>query len=401
VTVSDSRPTAAGCPVVAFEDRPGLVPAGGAFARIDALQDTRTPAVRAESGYWIFTGQDVILDGMQQADLWSSSVLTPADPNPAYKWIPVMLDPPEHTQWRRLLGGYFSPGRTKSMLGEQHGFARELVEGLVQKGECDFVADFARIFPTSIFLQIMGMPRERLAQFMEWENMILHQTQESDPDRTVQALGMKHVMGYFSTLIADRRANPDPEATDVVSAAVAWEIDGAPVADADILNCLLLLFMAGLDTVASQLAYMLYHLGTHPEDRRRVVAEPELAPRLIEEILRAYPIVQTARKARRDEDFHGCPVKAGDMALFPLAAAGRDGAVYPDARTVDLDREVTRHLSFGAGPHRCLGSHLARQELLVALTEWHRLVPDYEVVGTPLEHAGQMFGLHSLHLRWS
>jgi cytochrome P450 len=110
--------------------------------------------------------------------------------------------------------------------------------------------------------------------------------------------------------------------------------------------------------------------------------------------------VQTARKATQDMDFHGCPVKAGDMASFSLAFAGRDESAYTNARTVDFDRGVTRHLSFGGGPHRCLGSHLARQEMAVVLEEWHKRIPDYHVSGTPIEHGGQVFGVDSLNLTW-
>jgi cytochrome P450 len=159
--------------------------------------------------------------------------------------------------------------------------------------------------------------------------------------------------------------------------------------------------MAGLDTVAAQSSYALLHLATHPQDRARVAQTPELIPGAVEELLRAYPIVQTARKATRDAEFHGCPIKAGDMAAFPLAAAGRDESVYPNARQVDLDRDVTRHLSFGGGPHRCLGSHLARQELTVLLAEWHRQIPDYELVDVPAEHSGGVWGLQALPLRWT
>ena len=158
--------------------------------------------------------------------------------------------------------------------------------------------------------------------------------------------------------------------------------------------------MAGLDTVSNQLSYGLLHLATHPADRARIVTDPGLIPKAVEEILRVYPIVQTARKATQDFDFHGCPIKAGDMAAFPLAFAGRDETAYPNAREVDLDREVTRHLSFGGGPHRCLGSHLARQEMVVVLEEWHKRIPNYEVAGQPIEHGGQVFGVDSLKLTW-
>jgi len=283
----------------------------------------------------------------------------------------------------------------------QYRLATELIEEIKARGECDFVADFALVFPSMIFLEIMGMPREKLSEFMEWEHMILHQTNESDPDFAVRLAGMGAVYNYFAGLVAERRQNADPEAQDVVSAAIRWEIDGEPVADTDVLNCLLLLFMAGMDTVASQSSYAMMHLATHPEHRRPIVADTAAVPRVVEELLRAHPIVQTARRATRDGDFHGCPVKAGDMALFPLAAAGRDESAYPDARSVDLGRDVVRHISFGAGPHRCLGSHLAHQELAVLIEVWHRLIPDYELVEQPTEHAGGVWGLDSLHLRWT
>ncbi|EUA30556.1 cytochrome P450 family protein [Mycobacterium xenopi 4042] len=263
-----------------------------------------------------------------------------------------------------------------------------------------FRSSGCRVFPSIVFLKIMGMPVDHLDQFLDWEDKILHQQGVGEQVNAARFEGMQQVMGYFAGLIGQRRMAPNPDADDIVSRAIGWSIDGAPVSDGDLLNCLLLLFMAGLDTVASQLSYAMLHLATHPADRARIVAEPQVIPRAVEELLRVYPIVQTARKATRDMNFHGCPVKAGDMAAFPMAAAGRDETAYPDARRVDFNRGVTHHLSFGAGPHRCLGSHLARQELAVILEEWHRRIPEYEVVEQPVEHGGQVFGLDSLNLRW-
>ncbi|MCW2721758.1 cytochrome P450 [Pseudonocardia sp.] len=391
------------CPVETYASNGTPVPALGLYTDMDARQDRARPVLWSDEaqGYWVFTDNAVILDGLQQPDLWSSSVIVPTEQDPPYKWIPVMLDPPEHTRWRQLLGSWFTPKRIKQMIDDQHRLAIEIVERVATRGECDFTRDVAQVFPATIFLDIMGMPLDKLDEFLEWEHMILHQDGESDPDHSIRMAGMGKVMTYFAGLVAERRAHPDPDAHDIVSSAVSWEIDGEAVDDRDVLNCLLLLFMAGLDTVANQVTYAMHHLATHPDDRAWVVAEPALVPRAVEEVLRVYPIVQTARKATRDTDFHGCPVKAGDMALFPLAAAGRDPQAYDDARTVDLDRGVTRHMSFGAGPHRCLGSHLARQEMAVLLEEWHKLVPDYELVDEPQESGGGVWGLQSLKLRWS
>jgi cytochrome P450 len=388
-----------------FELTVPSAPALSGFHALDELQDRARPVLRNTEGgadYWMFTDHDVILDGLQHPDLWSSSVIVPTEPDPPYKWIPVMIDPPEHAKWRQVLAEYFSPGRVKGMLDGQHQLARALIESTAAQGNCDFVTQIARVFPSTVFVNIMGMPVAELDNFLRWEDKILHPKAGSEDEVMAERLaGMGEVITYFTGLIEQRRSQPDPDADDIVSKAVEWTIDGEPIADGDLMNCLLLLFMAGLDTVASQLSYIMLHLATHRDDRARIVAEPALIPRAIEEMLRVYPIIQTARKATRDFDFHGCPVRAGDMAAFPLASAGRDDAQYQDARRVDLDRGVIRHLSFGGGPHRCLGSHLARQELAVVLEEWHRAIPDYEVVGQPIEHSGQVFGLDSLRLRWS
>jgi cytochrome P450 len=373
------------------------------FRRLDECQDDARPVFRnSEAGmdYWVFTENSVIHDGLQHPELWSSSVIVPTEPDPPYKWIPVMLDPPDHTKWRHLLGEYFSPGRVKGLRDEQQRLAAELIDGLIGEGRCDFVAQISRVFPSTVFLTIMGMPVEDLDKFLAWEDIILHQSGVGEEVNAARLEGMGHVMGYFSNLIQQRRENRDPDADDIVSKAIDWAIDGEPINDLELLNCLLLLFMAGLDTVSNQLSYAMLHLASHPTDRARIIAEPALIPKAVEEMLRAYPIVQTARKATQDMDFHGCPVKAGDMASFPLALAGRDEAVYEDARRVDLDRGVTRHLSFGGGPHRCLGSHLARQEMVVILEEWHKRIPDYELAEQAKEHGGQIFGLDSLNLTW-
>ncbi|MDV3124584.1 cytochrome P450 [Mycobacterium sp. 21AC1] len=400
--MTENRPTAT-CPALNIEMNTPDTPALSHFRRLDECQDGARPVFRNTEGgmdYWVFTDNSVILDGLQHPELWSSSVIVPTEPEPPYKWIPIMIDPPDHAKWRQVLAEYFSPGRVKGLRGAQQALAAALVDQLVDEGGCDFVERISRVFPSTVFLTIMGMPVEDLDKFLVWEDMILHQSGVGEEVNAARLEGMTHVMGYFSELIRRRRENRDPDADDIVSKAIDWTIDGEPINDLELLNCLLLLFMAGLDTVSNQLSYAMLHLATHPADRARIVAEPELIPKAVEEILRVYPIVQTARKATQDMDFHGCPVKAGDMASFSLALAGRDESAYPDAREFDIDRGVTRHLSFGGGPHRCLGSHLARQEMAVVLEEWHKRIPDYELAGEAIEHGGQVFGVDSLNLRW-
>ena len=179
-------------------------------------------------------------------------------------------------------------------------------------------------------------------------------------------------------------------------------MNGEPLPDEDLLDIVVTLTFGSLDTTKSQLGWCFYHLATHPEDRRRLAADPGLIPDAVEEFLRAYPIVSMARKVTEDIEFRGCPMHKGDMVLLSIQSATRDPRVFPDADQVIIDRRPNRHIAFGASAHRCLGSHLARAELQVALEEWHRLIPEYRFDGdeVPLARGGQT-SLLTLPLAWS
>jgi cytochrome P450 len=269
------------CPVKSIDMNTPGSPALSHFELLDGCQDEARPVFRNSEGgfdYWVFTDNSVILDGLQHPELWSSSVIVPTEPEPPYKWIPVMIDPPDHAKWRQVLAEYFSPKRVKGMHDAQRKLAGELVDRLIDKGECDFVTAISRVFPSTVFLSIMGLPIDDLEKFMAWEDQILHQDGVGEEVNAARMDGMMAVMGYFSGLIQERRDNRDPEADDIVSKAIDWTIDDEPIGDMDLLNCLLLLFMAGLDTVSNQLSYALLHLATHAGYRARIVADPELIP---------------------------------------------------------------------------------------------------------------------------
>jgi cytochrome P450 len=391
------------CPVFDYKYWEGPSPGGWHFNKLDELQQRARPFFRANEGdgYWVFTDHDAILEALQDPEVFSNASVSPLEPNPPYKWIPMMIDPPEHGKWRHLLGLYFSPKRVRSLEEEQRAFARDLISKVAARGACDFYGDLASVFPTTIFLQIMGLPTEKLPDFMKWEEAILHST--DDRDRSVAIGAMMEVVAYFTELLDEKRSNPSTRGDDIVSHALDWRIDGEAPTDADLLSCMLLLFMAGLDTVASQLSYSFLHLATHEKDRRRIAADPGLIPGAIEEFLRAFAIVQTARKATRDIDFHGCPIKKGEVVKLPLGSANRDPREHERGGQVDLDASRPRHISFGAGPHRCLGSHLARQEMVIFLEEWHRLIPEYELADAAavVEHSGGVYGIDALPLRWN
>ena len=367
---------------------------------IDALR-LEHPFIRSTfgDGFWVFTDAPLIRDALQHADVFSSTVVTVHDPNPPYKWIPEMLDPPEHTVWRQLLAPHFAPRAMERLEDRVRERCVELVGEIAGSGHCDFLRDFAWRYPTTIFMELMGLPLDGLEQFLAWEHQILHPAAGDDPEQTGAFDAMMAVMGYFTELIEEKRKQPTD---DLLSSALEWRIDGQPIPHEDLLSWCLLMFMAGLDTVSIQLSYAFWHLATHPADRRRIAADPAVIPAAVEEFLRQFAFVAPSRKVMQDTDFHGCPLKTGDMVFLPLSGATRDPAQFDDGATVHFDRPTNNHIAFGAGPHRCLGSHLARRELRVAFEEWHRVIPDYRLTeGVEVtEHGGGLYGIDRLELSW-
>jgi cytochrome P450 len=390
---------AADCPVLEFNN----FLSGPVLSHVEAVDDLRGhgPFVRSTfgpAGFWVFTESEMIRSAFQHPELFSSSVVTPLEADPPYKWIPEMLDPPEHTKWRQLLAPHFAPKLMEQMEPKVRERCAEIIDSLAGRGQCDFLRDFAWRYPTTIFMELMGLPLDGLETFLGWEHDILHLTAEEDPDRSRAFGAMMAVQGYFSELIAAKRAHPGE---DLLTAALDWRIDGEPIPEEDMLSWCLLMFMAGLDTVSIQLSYSFWHLASHPEDRSRLAADPGLAAPAVEEFLRYFSFVAPSRKVRQDVEFHGCPLKTGDMVMLPISASNRDPAAVPDPFTVVLDRAPNNHIAFGAGPHRCLGSHLARRELRVALEEWHRRIPDYRLTeGVEVVEHGGMYGIDVLELSW-
>ena len=230
-------------PVVTF-DYTSTEPEGTWFAKYDELR-SQFPWYRNDfgPGFWTVCNYQGILEIMQNPEVFSNSVVTALDPNPPVKWIPEMLDGDEHKQWRRQLGPLFSPGAVERLESTVRQRAIDIIDGLADRGSCDFMADFATRFPTTIFLEMMGLPVEELDQFLDWEHDILHAGGSDEEKLQKQIAAMMAVMGRFATVIAERREEPRD---DIVSKALTYEIDGKPVTDEDLLSFCLLMFMAGL-----------------------------------------------------------------------------------------------------------------------------------------------------------
>ncbi len=307
---------------------------------------------------------------------------------------PISADPPLHTWTRRLVLPTMSPARVAEYEVFTRDLCRRLVNDIAERGAGDAALDYAQQIPVRVIGHILGVPESMSATFTEWVRDVLEFAHDSER----RGRGVVAIVGYIQEAVAERQANP---VDDFISELLSAENDGEPIGVPVVMGMCALLLIAGIDTTWSSIGSTMWHLATHPADRRRLIAEPELLPTAIEEFLRAYSPVTMARRLTNDVEFGGCPMKAGDRILMNFPAANRDPEVFPDADKVILDRLHNRHVAFGAGIHRCAGSNLARMEIRVAVQEWLARIPDFEVTD-PADvtwAGGQVRGPRSIPVR--
>jgi len=322
-----------------------------------------------------FSSRDVGVLGFEPGERPPAAIEVPVPP--------IDSDPPDHTWQRRLLLPWFSHTKVDEEYEPiARKLCRELAEGLRDQGSADAAADYAQQIPVRVIAHVLGVPTDMSDTFTGWVRDVL----EFAHDEVRVARGRDGIEAFLVQQLIDRRTDPGD---DLISTLLAAEVDGEPVPDLQIIGIAALTLIAGVDTTWSAIGSSLWHLATHPDDARRLVAEPELMPTAIEELLRAYSPVTMARIATTDVELGGCPIKAGDKVLMNFPAANRDPRAFEDADRVVLDRTENRHLAFGAGIHRCAGSNLARMELRVAIEEWLRAIPEFRLAdGAEVTWAG-------------
>jgi cytochrome P450 len=336
--------------------------------------------------------------------IFSSESITPWEPEPIYRFVPTQIDEPDHITYRRIVNAWFSPRAVDRAQPEIRGICRALVQKVAPAGGCDFVADFALRYPTAMFLRFIGLDTADTDQFVAWVEDFFGGFSGDPAGLEPMARALDGIRQYWITVLDQRRGEPAPRDGDLASHLMHARFSGSPLTDAEILDMLTVLVLAGLDTTRGQLGYLFRHLATHPDDRAALIADPRLIPSAVEESLRFYTIIfGDGRKVTRDVEFHGARLKKGDMVYGLVSGANRDPRAYERAGEFILDRKHNHHFGFAGGPHRCLGAHLARREMQIGVEEWLRLIPDFRIA-TDEELAerggGSMMTLMTLPLAW-
>lgn len=286
---------------------------------------------------------------------------------------PITSDPPFHTAARRLLLPFFAPRAVEKLEHKTRAICTELLDAIGDAPTADAAGDYAQHIPVRVIAHMLGIPEDDEATFTDWAIRILQGT-AANPEDGRDAT--REVLRYFEEQVDARRIEGSD---DLISHLLEIDIDGDPLTRKHILGTCFLLLLAGIDTTWSGIGSSLCHLATHPADRDRLVAEPELMPSAVEEFLRAYSPVTMARIAVNDTEVGGCPVSTGDRVLLNFPAGNRDPERFDHADEVMIDREQNRHFAFGIGIHRCLGSNVARMEMRVAIEEWLERFPTFEL----------------------
>jgi len=315
--------------------------------------------------------------------------------------LPLQVDPPLHTQYRRLLNPRFVPREIEKLEPDVRTLVTELIDGFVDKGRCDFHEDFATPLPSGIFLALMGLPMDDLPQFLQWrDNTIRPDVDPGDINgaAAIRKQTAREVTEYFKGAINERRANPDGK---LFSQIIHGTIDGRQLDERELLGIAHLLLLGGLDTVTATLDCMITYLANHTDRRQMLIDEPKRIIPAVEELLRhETPVMIVPRQVKQDIEVGGVSLKAGEGVTLVLGAANLDEDEFGDT-SVNFNRLPNKHVAFGGGHHLCLGAHLARLELWVALEEFHARIPNYRIAeGAELHFSPGIRQADSLPLEW-
>lgn len=340
-------------------------------------------------GYYVLTKFQDAQEAMQNPEIFSSwPADTPATPGHTIdkRLIPLEVDPPDHRRYRKIAEPIFRPQQIKSIEDSVRTYARELVDAMVTKREFDFIEEFAKPFPGAVFLRLIGLDfdAEQRDTLIEWSDTILHTTTTEGVehgDAEAQAAARLHAGRELHRFLRGiLQARIEEPGDDILSLFLDAEYGGERMlSHTEILNFAYVIVLAGLDTVTTALGFSFLHLGRRPDLQDRIAGDPALIPTAVEEMLRYEAIVHASRTVTEPYTLSGVELKPGDRITLPLASIHRDDDAFERADEIVLDRKPNRHLAFGGGDHRCLGSHLARMEMRIAFEEIFKQIPQFSI----------------------
>ena len=338
-----------------------------------ARMRSRCPVTHSEKhgGFWVVTKYEDVLNVAQDWATFSSAHGLNIPPSKTHvRNIPVEVDPPEQRLYKRLINVHFTPKAIASWEQPTRQLVTRLIDEFIERGECEFMDDFARPFPSQAFFELaINAPAEDL------DKVAYMASKSSIPQHPEGPQCWAGLSAWINNFVEQRRSQP-PRG-DVVDAMLTAEIDGRPLTQQEVVGIVQLLILGGLETTAGALGLMMLRFCRQPEIPELLRSHPERIPKAVEELLRLdSPFIAVARTATRDTELGGQQIKAGEKVLIYWASANHDGDEFPDPETFNPDRTSNRHIAFGAGPHRCIGSNVARMNIRIALEELMKRVKD-------------------------
>jgi cytochrome P450 len=347
-------------------------------------------------GHWIVKGFDAITAVVTDPEHFSvREMQIPRVENPPF-FIPLSLDPPENLPYRRAMMPMFGPVAIKALEPRIREWAAEIVDRVVARGACDFQAEVSKIFPVTVFMELMGMDLSRLQEFRHLAEGFFKV--QNDAAELGRLSGL--ILGTLKALIDEKRANPDDK---LMSHFITVDIDGRTMSEDEILAMSFVLFLGGMDTVTNVTGFAYQQLAQMPDVQARLAADPSLIPAFADEAVRLFGVVNTPRLVVKDHEIGEARFRDGEMVLNILCVGSRDPRKFEAPSAFDLDRKRATHLTFSSGPHICVGHVLGRAELRILTEEWIKRIPTF-AASPGVRHGfrtGTVMALESLPLEWA
>jgi cytochrome P450 len=345
---------------------------------------------------WLLTGYEDTMAMLRNVDDFTKNGMGQWSQSIGENWlvVPTEVDPPTHTHYRKALNPSFSPQKMAAMKEDLRKRATDLIDKFRARGECDFVNEFSERYPIYIVLDLLGLPQDRMAEFLTWEKAMLHSN-----DWSVRSEGVRNAVDYLKGEIADRRKAPRD---DYISKIFDMEVeDGRKWNDEEVLGHCFNLFLGGLDTVTTMLGNSFAWLARHPEQQQELRDNPDRIVLAVEEFLRVFGPVTAFRIATKELELHGQKIMPGEYVSVCTPVANQDPKMHENPSEVRFDRKAP-HIALGGGIHKCLGMHLARFELQVAVEEFLKAIPSFRVKdGFELGYfVGNITFVPALELQW-